>query len=178
MLTFLTRIDKLLIMIKKYLISGFLLGLAISIGTQILTWLGLGLTNWFVLLTYVLLAIFVFITLRKQWIAGNSSISFTTALTAVVIMVVVSRYVFQSYMYLYTNFIDPNWVSDVSNYWAQSLKDENIPQEEINETIKSFQQAYKPAQMFTIEIIKYGISQFILGLLISLYFVFKKPPVS
>jgi hypothetical protein len=165
-------------MIKKYLISGFLLGLAISIGTQILTWLGLGLTNWFVLLTYILLILFVFITLRKQWITGGSSVSFTTAIMAVLIMVVVSRYVFQSYMYMYTNFIDPNWVSDVSDYWTQSLRDENVPQEEINGTIKAFQHAYEPAQMFTIEIIKYGFSQFILGLLVSLYFVLKKPPVS
>lgn len=163
------------IMIKNNVISGILLGLSVSLGTQILTWLGLGLTNWFVLLTYVLVLVFVIITLRKQWINQSNSLPFTRVLVGVIIIVLVSRYVFQFYMYCYINYIDPNWVNDVSVYWTQMLQEKNTPPEEIKANIDAFQKAYQPFRMFTVEIILYGFSQFILGLLASLYFVFKKP---
>jgi hypothetical protein len=44
--------------LKSILKWGLFLGISISFGTQILTWFGLGITNWFVLLTYVLVIIF------------------------------------------------------------------------------------------------------------------------
>jgi hypothetical protein len=162
-------------MLKNNVISGLLLGLSVSLGTQILTWLGLGLTNWFVLLTYILVLGFVIITLRKQWIIQNDSLPFTKVLFGVFIIVLVSRYVFQLYMFLYINYVDPNWMNDVTIYWTQMLEDQGSPPEEIKASIDAFHKSYQPTRMFTVEIILYGFPQFILGMLGSLYFVFRKP---
>ena len=44
--------------LKTILKWGLLLGASVALGTQILTWLGLGLTNWFLVLTYLLVVVF------------------------------------------------------------------------------------------------------------------------
>lgn len=161
--------------IQKDFKEGILLGVCLSLGTQILTWLGYGLTNMFIYLTYFLLVVFIVKAQRKNWPERNRSIPFLQALTTVVIIVVTSRYVFQLYMYIYTTFIDPNWVNDVSVYWADLMRKDNIHQEEIDRSIENFRISFIPGQMFTIEIIKYGVAQIILGFITSLYFIIKKP---
>ena len=160
-------------MIKQKIKWGLLLGLSISLGTQILTWLGLGLTNLFVLLTYLLVAVFIFHALRKQR-RSQQSISLWEALITVLVLVIISRYVFQFFLFLYVNYFHPGWIAEVSKYWSELLAEKGTSQVLIDAQIKAFQDAYRPFNMFTIEIIRYGFAQIVLGLLIALFFVFKK----
>ncbi len=161
--------------VRKDLKTGLILGICISIATQILTWLGYGLTSMFVILTYILIVLFIIIAQRNHWLNRSKPIPFIKALISVLIIIIVSRYVFQLYMYIYITYIDPNWINDVSVYWTELLRESNTPQESIAKQIEGFKKAYQPSQMFTIEIIKYGFSQIILGLITSIYFMIKKP---
>ena len=161
-------------MIKENIKYGLFLGIATSFVTQVLTWLGLGTSNWFVLLTYILVIVFVFIVIRKQWVKNNS-ITFLHAILIVSILILVSRYVFQLYMFIYTRYINPNWIDEVSIVWTEIMKENNASEIYISRQLSAFRKSYEPFSMFFIEVFKYGISQIILGVIISLYFVFKKP---
>ncbi len=152
---------------------GILLGLSISFGTQCLTWFGLGLTNWFVFLTYILLISFIVYAQRKHWLESETSISIIQALITIIIIVIISRYVFQLYMYIYITFADPNWVNTVVEYWTKTLRESNTSQEKINTLIEDFKNSYQPLQMFTRQIVKFGFGQIIIGIIASLYFVIK-----
>ncbi len=154
--------------------SGLGLGLSISLSTQVLTWLGLGLTNWYAITMNLLVIVFVVYGVRLLWLKNGKSISFLKVVLTVLIIVIISRYVFQLYMFVYTQYIEPEWVEEVSVFWANSLAEQGNSVNTIDNTIKAFKSSYKPINMFTIEIIRYGFFQFILGVLVSLYFVFKK----
>ncbi|MEM9544741.1 MAG: DUF4199 family protein [Bacteroidota bacterium] len=160
---------------KEDILTGILLGVVISMGTQILTFLGLGLSNNFVLLTYVCVFIFILVAQRKHWHKTKDKIPFCKALLTVIVIIIISRYIFQTYMYIYVTFINTNWIQEVSEYWTQLLQESNTPQEAIGRQIQNFKRAYLPARMFTIEILRYGFSQIVLGFMASLYFIFRKP---
>lgn len=150
---------------------GIILGLAVSLGTQILTWLGLGLTNWFVGLTYVLVIVAVIMGARELKRANNDQLSFGNAALAVLIIVLIGRVLFQLYMFAYTRYIDPEWVNQVAEVWTQMMQDKGDTVEKINQQIAAFRRAYETGPMFSVELIKYAIPQLILGLITSLAFV-------
>lgn len=85
------------------------------------------------------------------------------------------RYVFQSYMFVYINYIDPQWVDTVAERWTQMLKDADISDEQISKRITIFRKAWEPLSMFTTELILYGIPQFVLGMIVSLFYIFRNP---
>ncbi|MBT8220087.1 MAG: DUF4199 domain-containing protein, partial [Bacteroidia bacterium] len=102
---------------------GIYLGLAVSAATQILTCMGLGLTNWFVFATYalvILCLILIFRILKKQ---NQGKLKFSTAIISTIIIVLVGRIIFQGYMWAYTNFVEPNWVNDVAEIWTNMLEE-------------------------------------------------------
>ena len=162
-------------MYKSIAVTGLILGLSISMTTQILTWMGLGLTQWFVFFTYLLIVVFIITTQRRVWLQNNKSLSLYRAFLTVFLMVIISRYVFQFYMFCYTTYIEPGWVNKVSDYWTNLMLGEGKTIDYIDTQIESFRNSYRPINMFTIEIIRYGLGQMIIGLLASLYFVFKSP---
>lgn len=150
---------------------GVLLGAIIVIITQMLTWLGLGTSNWFVILTFIsviLVAILFARKARTNFPDNSKALNWILPLLATII---ISRYIFQAYMFIYIQFVDPSWVSTVSETWSAMLADQNFTTEQIENQISAFQKSYRPTQMFTIEIVKYGIPQFIIALIV-LWFYF------
>jgi len=160
--------------VKTSIKWGIFLGLAVVIGTQILTWAGLGLTNWFVLLTFFCVILFIIFCLREIKSSLSGKISFGKAVLAVVILVLISRIIFQLYMFIYTQYIDPDWVNTVAESWTKTLQEANTPAEKIDKQINAFRKSYEPLSMFTIQLINYGLPQFVIGIIVSIPFVFRK----
>lgn len=152
---------------------GIYLGLVVVAGTQILTWLGLGLTNWFVGLTYVAVIICIALGLRAFKKSLGSKIPFGKAILFVLLTILISRIIFQLYMFIYVNYLDPNWIEMVAESWTKTMQEASVAEEVINKRIDRFRQAYEPISMFTITLIQYAIPQFILGFIVSLFYVIK-----
>jgi hypothetical protein len=73
------------------------------------------------------------------------------------------------------NYFDPKWVDMVAEVWIQMMEDAEIPVAKIEQRIRMFRQSWEVVPMFTVEILKGGISQFVLGLIVSLPYVFRNP---
>jgi hypothetical protein len=153
---------------------GFTLGLATSLATQILTWLGLGLSQWFNVISIALVVIFTFFCLQQLRTRLESRLTFKDALIHVVLLILIARVIFQIYMFVYTRYIDPEWVDTVSLSWSSSLEASGMEADRIEQTIEQFRKSYHPVPMFTTALIQYAIPQFIVGLLVSLYFGLRK----
>lgn len=159
--------------IKNGLKWGVYLGMTLVIGTQILTWLGLGLTNWFVGLTFVSIIVIVSLSTANIKKINDDKLPFKTAALLVAIMILVSSYIFQLYMFIYINYIDPGWTEMVAESWTNTMQESELSSEVIHSRIESFRKSYKPLNMFTTEILRYGIVQFIIGLIVASVYVFK-----
>lgn len=153
---------------------GIYLGLSVSLATQILTWFGLGLTNWFVFVTYLLVVLCIAWVCNMLKKKNGNQLKFSTALISVLIIVIISRFIFQGYMWVYTRYADPEWVNQVSLIWTDILKEENTPSDKIDQQIQAFIKSYETLPMFTIEVFKYAIPQLVLGVVTSLFFVLRK----
>lgn len=153
---------------------GLILGIAVVAGTQILTWAGLGLSNWFVGLTYILVVLIVGLGLRELKIIRDGKLKFPAAALAVVIIILISRIIFQLYMFIYTQYIDPEWVNAVADTWTDSMTNANISVDIIAKRIAGFRKSYEPLSMFTIQIINFGLPQIVLGLIVSIFFISRK----
>ncbi len=159
---------------KTSLKWGIVLGLAIVVGTQVLTWLGLGLSIWFPVVTYLSVIVFVASGLRDLKIRQAGKLTFLNAGLAVLIIILISRLIFQIYMFVYINYVDPNWVNTVAESWTQRMQDADIPADRIEQRISSFRNAWRPVNVFTVELLMYAIPQIVLGWMVSLLFVFRK----
>ena len=153
---------------------GFYLGLCLVVGTQILTWLGQGSTNWFVLLTYLFVIGFSFVILRKVRSENDGKLRLLNIFVTIFTMVIISRIIFQIYMFIYTHYIDPGWIETVAGTWTNTMQESDLSEEIVEQRISGFRKAYEPIPMFTVELIKYAVPQIILGLLVSLIFLFRK----
>lgn len=161
--------------LKTIIKWGLIFGASLAIGTQILTWLGLGLTNWFVLLTYVLVIVFSILGLidLKKW--NGTKMNFMNAALLIFGIVIVSRLFFQTYMFIYTRYIDPSWVETVAKTWTISLQESQVDPNIIKQQIEGFRKSYETLPMFTSFLILYAIPQFVLGLVVStLFLLFNK----
>ncbi|WP_297691167.1 DUF4199 domain-containing protein [uncultured Eudoraea sp.] len=158
--------------LKTILKWGILLGVSVALGTQILTWLGLGLTNWFVLLTYILVIVFSILSLTELRNRKEIKLNFLNAILVIIGIVLISRLIFQTYMFIYTRYLDPSWVDTVSKTWTISLQESNVAANEIEQQINSFRKSYEILPMFTSSLISYAIPQFVIGIIVSIIFVF------
>lgn len=157
---------------KTSLKWGLLLGIAVSLATQILTWLGLGLTSWFIVASIVLTIIFMAKAAIEIQSLQGGKFSFVNAIALVFLLVIVARFIFQAYMFVYTRYIDPNWVETVATNWTTTLQESGATAEQINVQIQSFRKSYEIVPMFTVTLIMYGIPQFFWGFITTLFFVF------
>ena len=153
---------------------GISLGIGLVAGTQILTWLGLGVSNWFVVITLLFAVVFVALGLREIKRRNDGVLTMVGATLAVLMIILISRYVFQLYMFVYINYIDPNWVNQVAETWTTSMREADTPTALINQRIDAFRQGWQTLPMFTVQIIFGAVPQIVLGLITSLFFVFKK----
>ncbi len=153
---------------------GLFLGLSLVVSTQLLTWLGLGTSSLFLIQFYVLAAIFLFLGLRVLEQQQDEPLRFLPALRSVIVMVLVSRLIFQLYMFAYTNYIDPHWVDNVAESMVQSLQaDGQFTTEDIEKRINSFRHAYETVPMFTTALVGFGIPQIVIGTLEAAYLSWK-----
>ncbi len=160
-------------MIKVGIKWGINMGLALVLATQILTWLGLGTSMWFIIINYVVVIIFLTLGIHSFSKLHPQNFNFNKSLGVVLIIVLLSRFIFQTYMYVYTTYADPMWIDNVAETWSQQLIEAEYSQEAIEQNIQAFRNSYRPANMFTIEIIKYGIPQIIIGTVIALIFLWR-----
>ena len=151
---------------------GLILGVTVSLATQILTWLGLGLTNWFVVVSVILTMAFIAFAAQKIQVIKCGQLTFINALGLVIIMVLVARLIFQVYMFIYTRYVDPLWVDSVAESWALTLQESGSTAEQVESQIQNFRKAYEPLPMFTVALVMYAIPQFFWGLITVLFFVF------
>lgn len=150
---------------------GIILGIAVSLSTQILTWLGLGLTNWFVIMSIILTVVFIALVSKNVQSVNGGNLSFINAIFIVIVLVLIARIIFQIYMFIYTRYIDPLWVDTVSDSWTTTLQNSGVNAEQINAQIQSFRKSYETIPMFTSTLVLYAIPQFILGFITSMFFV-------
>jgi hypothetical protein len=153
---------------------GLFLGVSVVICTQALTWLGLGLTNWFVLFTFLCVIIFSYLGVKELKLSSGGQISFGKAALSVVIIILLSRMIFQIYMFVYTQYIDPDWVNTVIESWTETLQEANTPADKIEKQMTAFRKSYEPLSMFTIQLINYGLPQIVIGIVAALPLVLKK----
>jgi hypothetical protein len=155
---------------------GIILGLAVSLGTQILTWLGLGLTNWFLLLTYALLIMVLILVYKELKHQHEGKIGFGKVLLWVFGIILISRIVFQLYMFIYTRYIDPEWIDSVAEIWKTALETSSNSNELIETQLDNFRKSYETIPMFTTALLSYAIPQFVIGLIASTIFYFTQKP--
>jgi hypothetical protein len=157
--------------LKTIIKWGLLLGASVALGTQILTWLGLGLTNWFLVLTYLLVVVFSILCLIELRKSGAIKLNLLNAILIILGIILISRLIFQTYMFIYTRYIDPSWVDAVSETWAISLQESNVTADQIDRQINGFRKSYEVLPMFTSSLISYAVPQFIIGIIVSTVFV-------
>jgi len=80
-------------------------------------------------------------------------------------MVFAARVMYQTYMFVYINFIDPTWVDTVAEVWAGQLEDSGASAEEIDRRVASFRKQWQTGFVFTLGLVAYTLPQVILGLL-------------
>jgi len=151
---------------------GIILGVAVSLGTQILTWLGLGLTNWFLLLTYVLLIMVLILAFKEIKLQHEGKIGFGKVLLWVLGIIVIGRLIFQLYMFIYTRYLDPEWVDSVAETWETALTASSYSPEQIETQLSNFRKSYETVPMFTTALLSYAIPQFVIGLIATAVFYF------
>ena len=158
--------------VKTIVKWGILLGVAEVIGTQMLTWLGLGLTNWFIIMMHVLTIVFVILSLKDLKKQTESKINFLHAVILVFCIVLIARLIFQIYMFIYINYIDPMWLETVAISWTTTLQEQNYTQDQIGNTIESFRNSYKTIPMFTSALLMYAIPFIAEGIIIAAVYLF------
>ncbi len=161
-------------MIVKSLQWGLFLGLALIVTTQTLTWIGLGLSNWFNLLYNLLNLLLIAWGLRNIKRANDHRLTFFNALLSVVVIVLTGRLLFQVYMFFYTQYLEPGWVDMAAQTWTEMMVASEVPEQQINRRIQGFRQSYQPLSMFTSSWVLFAVPQVIMGTLLSLFFVLSK----
>jgi len=91
--------------------------------------------------------------------------SFLQALVLLVVMILVGRVLYQTYMFVYINFVDPTWVDTVAEVWSAQLEDAGSSAEQIDQSIASFRKQWETRYVFTLGIVAYALPQLALGLL-------------
>lgn len=150
---------------KHDLLWGVWLGLAIVAAIQILTWVGLGLSNLTWISTWVLVAIFAVLGAKSLARRQGDRPKFLRVATMLVVMLLVSSLIYQTYMWVYINYIDPTWVDTVAEVWAAQLEEGGASADEIEKNITRFRKQWETKFVFTTGIVAYSLPPFLLGLL-------------
>lgn len=153
---------------KHHLLWGLSLGATVSLCIQILTWVGLGLSHVTWILTYVLVAVFAYLAARSYRDLLGARPGFLRAVLLIAVMILVSRLIYQSYMWVYINFVDPGWVDMVAEFWSAQLAEAGVAEEQIAENIAIFRRQWETDYVFTLGILSFGVAQFVVGIVVAL----------
>lgn len=152
-------------LLGHHLAWGLGLGAAVVLTIQVLTWIGLGLSNWTWILPWVLVVVFAVLAGKSLARRLGKRPRFLQAVLLLIVMVFVARVMYQTYMFVYINFIDPTWVDTVAEVWAGQLEDSGASAEEIDRRVESFRKQWQTGFVFTLGLVAYTLPQVILGLL-------------
>ena len=151
-------------LLKHHILWGLGLGAAAVASTQILTWMGLGLSNLTWISTYTLIVVFAVLAGRSLRGRLDRRPGFLQAVLMLLVMLLVSRLMYQTYMFLYINFVDPDWVDTVADVWSGQLRESGSTEEAIEKSISRFRRQWETKFVFTLGIIAYALPEFVLGL--------------
>ena len=152
-------------LLRHHLYWGLGLGAAVVLTIQVLTWLGLGLSNLTWILTWVLVVVFAVLAGRSLARRLEARPRFLQAFLLLVVMLFVARVMYQTYMFFYIHFVDPTWVDTVAEVWSAQLAESGATSEEIDKRITAFRRQWETGYVFTLGIIAYALPQVVLGLL-------------
>jgi hypothetical protein len=144
---------------------GLGLGAAVVLCIQILTWIGFGLSHLTWVLTWLLVMVFAVLAGKSLGRHLGDRPRFLQALVLLVVMILVGRVLYQTYMFVYINFVDPTWVNTVAEVWSAQLEDAGSSAEQIDQSIASFRKQWETRYVFTLGIVAYALPQLALGLL-------------
>jgi hypothetical protein len=150
---------------QHHLLWGLGLGAAVVLCIQILTWLGLGLSHLTWILTWLLVMVFAVLAGKSLGRHQGERPRFLQLLLLLVVMILVGRVVYQTYMFVYINFVDPAWVDTVAEVWSVQLEEAGSSTEEIEGKIADFRKQWETPYVFTLGIVAYALPQLVLGLL-------------
>jgi hypothetical protein len=157
---------------KHHLLWGLWLGLASVACIQILTWVGLGLSNWTWILPWAAVAVFAALATRSLCARRGTRPGFLRIALMVALMVLTANLINQIYMFVYINFVDPSWVDTVADVWAEQLRDAGTSEEGIAERIARFRRQWETRYVFTLGLISYSLPPFLLGVVAGLLTAF------
>jgi hypothetical protein len=152
-------------LLQHHLYWGLALGAAVVITIQVLTWLGLGLSNWTWILPWVLVVVFALLAGKSLAKSLGTRPGFLKALVLILVMILVGRIMYQTYMFLYINFVDPTWVDTVADVWSAQLEESGATAEQIEKKITKFRKQWETGFVFTLGLIAYALPEVVLGLL-------------
>ena len=144
---------------------GLGLGAAVVLCIQILTWLGLGLSYLTWVVPWLLVAVFAVLAGKSLDRRLGERPRFLQALLLLVVMILVGRVLYQTYMFIYINFVDPTWVDTVAEVWRAQLDEAGSSAEQIDQSIASFRKQWETRYVFTLGIVGYTLPQLVVGLL-------------
>ena len=72
---------------------------------------------------------------------------------------------YQTYMFVYINFVDPTWVDTVAEVWSAQLEESGATAEQIDKRITNFRKQWETGFVFTLGLIAYALPEIVLGLL-------------
>ncbi len=151
--------------VRHPLLWGAGLGAAAVACIQILTWVGLGLTFWTYTSTFLMVLVFSILAARSLRIDLGSQPRLWQVAWMVLVMVLVCRVIYQSYMFVYINYVDPTWVETVAESWSADLRAAGKSEDEILARISDFRNQWRTSYVFSTGIVRYSAAPFILGLL-------------
>jgi len=150
-------------LLKHHLYWGLGLGAAVVLTIQILTWMGLGLSNLTWILPWALVVVFALLAGKSLGRRLGTRPRFLQALLLLIAMILVARVVYQTYMFVYINFVDPTWVDTVAEVWSAQLEESGATAEQIDEQVASFRRQWETGFVFTLGLIAYTLPQLVVG---------------
>ena len=155
-------------LLQHHLYWGLGLGAAVVLAIQVLTWLGLGLSNWTWILPWVLIVVFAVLAGKSLARRLGTRPRFLQAVLLLLVMILIARIMYQTYMFVYINFVDPTWVDTVAEVWSGQLEESGASAEEIGRQITRFRKQWETSWVFTVGLVAYALPQVVLGTLAML----------
>lgn len=152
-------------LLKHHLFWGLGLGAAVVVTIQGLTWAGLGLSNLTWILPWALVVVFALLAGRSLGRRLGARPRFLQALLLLVVMILVGRVMYQTYMWIYINYVDPTWVNTVAEVWSGQLEESGAGAEEIDKRITNFRRQWETRFVFTFGLVAYALPELVLGTL-------------
>lgn len=156
---------------KHHLSWGVKLGLAEVACIQILTWIGLGLSHLTWILVYLLVILFAVLSGKTLARRMGSRPGVLRTFLSMVVIVLVSRAIYQIYMLLYITYADPGWIETVAEVWTEQLQSAGVAADQIESKLDRFRREWQPANALTVGLVSYGVPQWILGTVAQLLLV-------